>query len=190
MKKFLVTLPLIALAMVGATFADSTGTMGTGSTGTGWVHTGHISPEAKVEIHQNWETAKATNQVARWTFHVTYGYVDSYFALLTDPTAIKERHTTVKASFDTLSATRDQLRLDIKAGRKSGQPLSQDTIYARIDTMLDIWSASIVKYVDPAKTDSYNTFVANKKVLWKNIYGTNNSTYEKNQIIRQNDKNK
>lgn len=191
MKKILFALPLVALVMVWSTFADNSWTtLWTGTeSSTGTIATGtKISPEAKAQIHQNWQTAKAEKKVAKGTFHVENGYLNFYFAPVTDKTAAQERRTTVKAAQDTLNNSKVQLKNDIKAWVKNKQPLSQETIYSRIDTMVDIWSSSVVKYVDSTKTDSYNTFIASKKALFKSIYGIHKTTVEKNKTIRQNDK--
>ncbi len=144
----------------------------------------NIREKAKEEIKTNRQAAKTDKKEYRDAFHADYGYIRNYFTKLTDKTARAERQTTVDAAVKTLLAEKNKLNTEYRTSVKNKTPMTAEAVKARVDAMINTFYNAVSKYVDPAKKESFDSFVAGKSTLYNQIFTVNQLTLEKNQQVK------
>ena len=144
----------------------------------------NIREKAKEEKKTNREAAKKDKKEYRDAFHADYGYIRNYFTKLTDKTARAERQTTVDTAVKTLLAEKNKLNTEYRASVKNKTPMTAEAVKARVDAMVNTFYNAVSKYVDPAKKESFDSFVAGKSALYNQIFTVNQLTREKNQQVK------
>lgn len=144
-----------------------------------------IREKAKETIKNNRENAKTEKKEYREAFHADYGYIRNYFTKLTDKDARKERQTTVDNAVKTLLAEKNKLNTEYRTSVKNNQAMSAETVKSRVDTMVNAFYNSVIKYIDPAKKEGFDAFIAGKSALYNKIFTVNQLNREKNQQVKK-----
>lgn len=137
--------------------------------------------EVKKEIKENNLAALQKMKDYATAFHEDAGYVQNYFAPLTDKVAKKARNIAVATAQKTLGAAREQLMKEYRAASKAKTPLTTDAITTRIDTMVNVFHDAVIQYVDPTKTTTFESFIAGKKDVIAQNYKIRTDTKVQNQ---------
>ena len=178
MKKTLLSLPVIAIMLVGATFAtDTMEPTQVNTTTTLWTEVNHV-------VNQNWQDSQLRKSDYKKAFHETYGYLRNYFSKIADKASREERKKVLLDAQDKLLSAKKQLISDVKQAIKNGEPLSDETIKNRIDSAFVQLHDAAMKYVNPEKMDQFESFVNGKKAFYYNLAQTAKAQHDKKEAMK------